>query len=257
MEKKQTLEQRASGEDITSVVKSLRGNPPKQTGPDLKKLLKLLEQDFCPLGLLMWAALCGSVEMKKIVAKNKNSDQSVLDALMLDSELAPFYVVDLLHQEDVYQRFVQNIYGDENPYSDVSDIDELMYENFNIYDEDRWKILIPAHGYCNVMQPELLRIVWRLAQILNYMNAYQLRYEDQMFVVLNSAVDSLSGISNFSKNVLRALLRWSQIEHRSRNTEVFSSGWERNYPIYLITNIYLRQNSEPVQFDKNIFYKGY
>jgi hypothetical protein len=257
MAKKQTLEQRASGEDIALIVKSLRENSPEQTGADLKKLLKLLGQDSCPVGLLMWSALCGSIEMKQIVAKNKTSDQSVLDALMLDSESAPFYVVDLLQKEEIFQHFIVDLFGNENPFSNVLDLDELVSENYNIFDEDRWKTLIPTQGYCSVMQAELVRIVWRLCQIANYMNAYQLRYEDQMFVVLNHAIDSLSGISQFSKNVLRALLRWSHIKHRSMKSEVLSYGMERTDPIFLIVNIYLRQNTEPVQFDKNIFYKEY
>lgn len=257
MAKKQTLEQPASGENMESIVKSLRENSPEQTGSDLKKLLKLLGQDSCPVGLLMWSALCGSIEMKQIVAKNKISDQGILDALMLDSESAPFYVVDLLQQEEIFQNFVVDLYGDKSPFSNVSNLDDLVTESFNIYDEDRWKLLIPKQGYCNVMQAELIRILWRLCQIANYMNAYQLRYEDQMFVVFNHAIDCLSGISQFSKNILRALLRWSQIRHRSRNPEILSYGMERTDLIFLIVNIYLLRNTESVQFDKNVFFKGY
>jgi hypothetical protein len=246
-----TLEQRCKGDDIAGIVKSLRMNPPEQTDPEQKKLIKLLGKKTCPSGLLMWAALCGSIEMKQSVAKNPSINQLTCDALIMDAEQAPWYVFTLLENEAVFVRFMQDIYGIDCPYPDALTVNELFDETETCYQEDKWKELIPEQGECEILQAELIRILWRFGRTLNYGVAYTVDYDDEMFIVLNAALDRITEIGLFGRNVLRAFLRWSQIIQRGSDSKLPESNYiERYYPVNIVVDVFLRKFSDPIPFDK-------
>lgn len=255
MAKSMTLEQRCTGGDIVDIVKSLRMAPPGQTDTELKKLLKSLGKPTCPPALLMWAALCGSREMKQVVAKNEGIDQSIRDALMMDAEMAPWYVFDILEGKDRFSDFMLDIYGADSPYSDASNLADLIYETASSDQEGKWKPQIPEQGSCDVLQAELVRIIWRFARTLNYCVAYDIKYDDQMFIVLHSALDRVTDISPFSRNLLKAFLRWSQMQQRSRDGSPPSSGYERYDPVSVVVDVILRSQVDPIPFDSHSIYK--
>lgn len=149
-----TLEQRCKGDDIAGIVKSLRINPPDQTALEHKKLIKLLGKKTCPSGLLMWAALCGSIEMKQSVAKNPSIDQLTCDALMMDIEQAPWYVFELLSNQVVFEKFMQGLYAVDSLYPDVSSMADLLDEAESCYQGKKWMQHIPKQGACDVLQAE-------------------------------------------------------------------------------------------------------
>lgn len=251
-----TLEQRCKGDDIAGIVKSLRINPPEQTDPEQKKLIKLLGKKTCPSGLLMWAALCGSIEMKQSIAKNPAIDQATCDALMMDTEQAPCYVFELLSNEVVFENFMHGLNGIDSLNLDALSMAELLDETESCYQEEKWKLYIPKQGASDVLQAELIRILWRFANTLNYCTAYTLDYDDKMFIVLNSALDHIADLSLFSENILRTFLRWSQIAQRGRFTQLPKSQIERNYPVNIVVDVFLRKFPDPIPFDKNGIYRS-
>lgn len=256
MAKSLTLEQRRTGNEIVALIKNLRLDPPGQTDPERKKLIKLLSKDKCPPALLMWAALCGSIEMKQSIAKNPAIDQATCDALMMDAEQAPFYVFELLNNEVVFERFMQELYGVDSPYPDAFSMSDLFYETLTCYQEEKWKQDIPNQGASGVLQAELIRILWRFANILIYCKAYSLDYEDQMFIVLNSALDHIPDLSLFSRNVLSAFLRWSQIKQRGQIIILPESQFDRCDSVNFVVDVFLRKFPEPIPFDKNSYYRS-
>lgn len=256
MAKSLTLEQRCSGNDIVALIKHLRLDPPGQTDPELKKLIKLLSKDKCPPALLIWASLCGSIEMKQSIAKNPAIDQVTCDALMMDAEQAPFYVFELLGNEVVFENFMHGLNGIDSLNLDALSMADLLDETESCYQEEKWKLYIPKQGASDVLQAELIRILWRFANTLNYGTAYTLDYDDKMFIVLNSALDHIDGISLFSKNILRAFLRWSQIAQRGRYDQLPKSQIERYYPVNIVVDVFLRKFPDPIPFDKNGIYRS-
>lgn len=251
-----SLVSRCNSNDLVEVVKSLRADPPVLTDVDKKKLKRLLGQPTVPKGLLLWVALCGPIEMKQVVAKNISASLIVLEALLMDAEAAPFYVFDILARDDIYAAFISDVFSDEPQYSDAENLEELIYKSISTDADNAWKELIPKNGSCNILQAELIRILWRFGRTLNNMIAYQLHYDDKMFCVLFSAVDSLSQASTFSKNVLKAFLRWSQIKQRggSEAEALPSHGYERFDPVNLVVDIFLRKFKEPIPFNSIIAY---
>jgi len=251
-----SLVSRCNSNDLVEVVKSLRADPPVLTDVDKMKLKRLLGQPTVPQGLLLWVALCGPIEMKQIVAKNISASLMVLKALVMDAEAAPFYVFDILARDDIYAAFISDVFIGESPYSDAENLEELIYNSISTDADNAWKELIPKNGSCNILQAELIRILWRFGRTLNHMIAYQLHYDDKMFCVLFSAVDSLSQTSTFSKNVLKAFLRWSQVKQRggSEAEALPSHGYERFDPVNLVIDIFLRKFKEPIPFNSIIAY---
>lgn len=252
MTKKLSTQQRCSGDDIYSVVKALRMDPPGQTAADMKALLKVLSQDTCPTGLLMWAALCGSIDMKQKVALNPSVDFSVIEILMMDAESAPWYVLDLLNNEVVYAKLMSDLYGEVFPYTAESCFEELAYDCMTSEVIKYWEQFIPKQGPCEILQPELVRILWRFARTLNYMVAYSLDYDDEMFLVLSSAVSSLQ-VSSLNKNILFALLRRSQIQQRSKDIRLPPAGYDD--PVDIVVDVFLRKFPEPVPFSNDVLYR--
>jgi hypothetical protein len=255
MIKGQTLAKRYGSMDMSSVVMDLRRNPPVQTGDEGKKLLKVLAKDSCPVGMQMWAAFFGTIDMKLTVARNVSAATCVHDALMLDAETSPWYVFDVLAHEGVFLNFMRDVYGSEATCPDAENLEDLISGSMTTELEKQWAQLIPKQGHCETMQSELVRILWRFGRTLNYMVAYKLHYDDQMFLVLNDAVDSIEGISVFSRNVLRAFLRWSQLKQRSGNRLVPSHGYERYDPVNVVVDVYLRKFKLGVPFDGSVVYK--
>lgn len=247
MRKKLTLAQRCAGDDILAVVRDLRANPPGQTDDEYEELLELLYKRACPVGLLMWAALCGSLKMKRRVATNSSIRPSVLKALMMDVEMAPWYVFDMVSDEKVFAKLMRNLYGKESPYPDASNLDDVISESMNTTLQEHWAQFIPKVGACDIMQAELVRILWRFGQIWNYGVAYKLNYDDQMFIVLNDAINKIPRISAFSRNVLRALLRWTQISQRG--LDVPPINYEPYFLMFFIVDVYLRKVPDAVPFN--------
>jgi hypothetical protein len=58
-------------------------------------------------------------------------------------------------------------------------------------------------------------------------------------------------INSFSRNIMRALLRWSQIIHRGGdNADIIQKhGLERLATLDLIIDVFLRKFSDPIHFD--------
>lgn len=102
----------------------------------------------------------------------------------------------------------------------------------------------------------MIRILLRFGNTLNYCTAYTLDYDDKMFIVLNSALDQIAGLSLFSKNILRAFLRWSQIKQRGRYAQLPKSLIERDYPVNIVLDVFLRKFPDPIPFDKNGIYRS-
>jgi len=254
MVKKLTIAQRYARADILGVVKELRTEPPGKDDAERKKLHKLLSQEKCPCGLLMWGALCGSLEVKQQIASNPALSMPVIEALMMDTESAPWYVFDILGRDDILSTLICDLYGSKSPYPDAATLDKFFYPNSLSPLEEHWKQFIPKQGYCETMQSELLRILWRFSNTLYRGFNYTLHYDDQMFIVLNNAVDSIPDISSFGRNVLRAFLRWSQIQQRSRETLLPSHGHDAPAPVVMILDVYWRKFPEAVPFDSKSIY---
>lgn len=234
--------------DLISAVKAMRAQAIAQQ-TDVAEMLKALKKKSCPVETLLWAALCGSTSMKQLVATNPKADDKVIDALMLDSETAPWYVIDLLQRPEVYAAFVTDIYGDDHPYPDVESIDDLFYAAAAIFEEAKWAKLVPKVGVADVLQAELLRILWRFGRTASNGVAYMLDYDDPMFLTLNDAVDQISGISARSRNVLRALLRWSQLHQRGGDALPPGYSYERFDPVNLVVDLFVRRHPAPMPFD--------
>lgn len=256
MAKSLTLEERCKGDDIAGIVKSLGINSPDQMALEQNKLIKLLGKKTCNCGLLMWAALCGSIEMKQSAAKNPSIDQLTCDALMMDAEHAPYYVFELLDNEVVFENFMHGLNGIDSLNLDAMNIAELLDETESCYQEEKWKLYVPKNGASDVLQAELIRILWRFASTLNYCTAYTLDYDDKMFIVLNSALDYITDLSLFSKNILKAFLLWSQIAQRGRYAQLPKSQIERYYPVNIVVDVFLRKFPDSIPFDKNGIYRS-
>jgi hypothetical protein len=254
--KKSVYEQNSANDDIASSLKNLRMNPPTEADSSQKKLIKQLGQPKCPPELLLWASLFGSVEMKQSVAKNKGISTQVCEALMMDAEFAPYYVFSLMENQAVFARFIKEVYGPNNPFPDVLNMSDLYDETEYCYQDEKWKSYIPNQGSSNVLQAELIRILWRFGRTLNYCVAYTVDYDDEMFIVLNFALDRISNISSFGKNVLRAFLRWSQIQQRARDNQLPKTIRERYDPVNIVVDVFLRNFPDPIPFDQTEFMKG-
>lgn len=248
MAKKLTLEQRATGDDLVAVVRNLRADPPPSTGPETKKLLKSLAKEACPQGLLLWAAMCGTVEMKSVVASNHSAGPEVLNALVLDADAAPWYVVSLLEREDVLRKLISEAFGDLSPFVDAESLEDLLDACRSSDVEAKWKSQIPPQGSCTVMQPELIRILWRFGRTLNYCVAYKLDYDDEMFNTLDASIEALDGISLLTKSILRACLRWSQLIQRGGQSTPPHGGFERYDLVEIVVAAYLTRVTNPVPF---------
>lgn len=248
MAKKLTLEQRATGEDLVAVVRNLRADSPASTDPERKKLLKSLAKESCPQGLLLWAAICGTVEMKSVVASNPSAGPEVLTALVLDAEAAPWYVVSLLEREDILRTVISEAFRDEPPFVDAESLEELIDACRSSDAEAKWKDQIPPQGSCKVMQPELIRILWRFGRTLNYCVAYKLDYDEEMFNTLDASIEALDGISLLTKSILRACLRWSQLIQRGGRSTPSHGGFERYDLVEIVVAAYLTRVMDPVPF---------
>lgn len=248
MAKKLTLEQRGTGEDLVAVVRNLRADSPAPTDPEKKKLLKSLAKESCPQGLLLWAAMCGTIEMKGVVASNPSAGPEALGALMLDVDAAPWYIMNVLEREDVLRAFISEVFGDEPPFVDVESLEELIDACRSSDMELKWKSQIPPQGSCKVMQPELIRILWRFGRTLNYCVAYKLGYDDEMFNTLDASIEALDGISLLTKSILRACLRWSQLIQRGGRSTPPHGGFERYDLVEIVVAAYLTRVTDAVSF---------
>jgi len=248
MAKKPTLEQRAAGDDLVAVVRSLRADSPALTDPERKKLLKSLAKESCPQGLLLWAAMCGTVEMKSVVANSPSAGPEVLTALVLDADSAPWYIVDLLKREDTLRAFITDVFRDESPFVDAESLEELIDICRSSDADAKWKSQIPPKGSCKLMQPELIRIMWRFGRTLNYRVAYKLDYDDEMFNTLDASIEALDGISLLTKAILRACLRWSQLTQRGGRSTPPDGGFERYDLVEIVVAAYLARVKDPVPF---------
>lgn len=254
--KKFVCEQNSPNDDIASSLKNLQMNPPTEADSSQKKLIKQLGQPKCPPELLLWASLFGSVEMKQSVAKNKGISTQICEALMMDAEFAPYYVFSLMENQAVFARFMQEVYGANNPYPGALNMYDLFDATESCYQEDKWKEFISEQGVSDILQSELIRILWRFGRTFNYGVAYTLDYDEEMFIVLNSALDRILNIGHFGKNILRAFLRCSQIQHRARDSQLPENRLERYYPVNIVVDVFLRNFPDPIPFDQIEFMRG-
>jgi len=248
MPKQMTLAKRCAGADILAVVQSLRVDPPLTSGPESKKLLRTLEKSTCPEGLLLWAAMYGSIEMKCAVANNPVASLDIVSTLIVDTHAAPWYVISLLGRDDIFKSFVSDVFKGYPRFSEAETLEVLIQECYAAGLDKKWESHIPKQGSSKVLQAELVRILWRFGRTLNYCVAYKLDYDDEMFLTLNAALDLLDNISFTSKCILRACLRWSQLIQRGGSVKVPDGGYERYDLVEVPVSAFLLHMQDPLPF---------
>lgn len=248
MPKPMTLAKRCAGDDILAVVQSLRVDPPLTSGPESKKLLRMLGKSTCPEGLLLWAAMYGSLEMKCAVANNPVASLDIVSTLFMDAVAAPWYVISLLGRDDIFRSFVTDVFSVSPGLSEAESLELLIQHRHSQGLDKKWESYIPKSGSSEVMQAELVRILWRFGRTLNYCVAYKLDYDDEMFLTLNAALDLLENISFTSKCILRACLRWSQLIQRGGSVKVPDGGYERYDLVEVPVSAFLLHMQDPLPF---------
>lgn len=248
MPKPMTLAKRCAGDDILAVVQSLRVDPPLTSGPESKKLLRMLGKSTCPEGLLLWAAMYGSLEMKCAVANNPVASLDIVSTLFMDAVAAPWYVISLLGRDDIFRSFVTDVFSVSPGLSEAESLELLIQQRHSQGLDKKWESYIPKQGSSKVLQAELVRILWRFGRTLNYCVAYKLDYDDEMFLTLNAALDLLENISFTSKCILRACLRWSQLIQRGGSVKVPDGGYERYDLVEVPVSAFLLHMQDPLPF---------
>jgi hypothetical protein len=248
MTKPYAIEKLAVGNNLVDVVRNLRNARPLVIEYDNKKLLKSLAKDSCPQGLLLWAAIYGTTEMKTTVALNPAAESEALTALLLDALDAPWYVVSILERKDILKSFIFELFGDLPDLTNSSSLNDLDSACWLYAVNSKWKDEIPSQGACTNLQSELIRITWRFGKTLNYGVAYKLDYDDEMFTTLNGSVELLKGISLLTKCILHSLLRWSQLIQRGGSSIPPIFGYERTSFVGVIVAACLIREPEPISF---------
>ena len=248
MTKPYAIEKLAVGNNLVDVVRNLRNARPLVIEYDNKKLLKSLAKDSCPQGLLLWAAIYGTTEMKTTVALNPAAESEALTALLLDALDAPWYVVSILERKDILKSFIFELFGDLPDLTNSSSLNDLDSACWLYAVNSKWKDEIPSQGACTNLQSELIRITWRFGKTLNYGVAYKLDYDDEMFTTLNGSVELLKGISLLTKCILHSLLRWSQLIQRGGSSIPPNFGYERTSFVDVIVAACLVREPEPISF---------
>lgn len=218
---------------------------------DEKKLIKQIKSGKISSENLLWCTYYGTKELKLELVKNPTTNIKTLETIVMDAETAPYIVLDLLNRKEIFTAFISNIY-DDYPYDDAESFDDLLGEiSMAKYVTEDWEKLIPKSGSCTILQSELVRITWRFGRTWNYLVAYKLDYDERMMDVLFNCVDRLESINSLSKNIMRALLRWSQIIHRGGKSAdtIPTHGLERLVTLDVIVDVFLRKFPEPINFD--------
>ena len=223
---------------------------------DEKKLIKKIRNGNISSENLLWCTFYGTKDIKLELVKNPTTNIKILEVILMDAEIAPYIVLDLLNRKEIYTAFIENIY-EEFPYDGAESFDDLLGEiSMARYVTEDWEKQIPKSGSCTILQSELVRITWRFGRTWNYLVAYKLDYDERMMDVLFNCVDKMEFINSFSKNIMRALLRWSQIIHRGGNSAdtIPTHGLERLVTLDLIVDVFLRKFPEPINFDSIAVY---
>lgn len=223
---------------------------------DEKNLIKQIRNGKISSENLLWCTFYGTKDIKLELVKNPTTNIKTLEAILMDAEIAPYIVLDLLNRKEIYTTFIENIY-EEFPYDDAESFDDLLGEiSMARYVTEDWEKQIPKSGSCTILQSELVRITWRFGRTWNYLVAYKLDYDERMMDVLFNCVDKMEFINSFSKNIMRALLRWSQIIHRGGKSAdtIPTHGLERLVTLDLIVDVFLRKFPEPINFDSIAVY---
>jgi len=218
---------------------------------DEKKLIKQIRSGKISSENLLWCTFYGTKDIKLELVKNPTTNIKTLETIVMDAEIAPYIVLDLLNRKEIYTAFVSNIYEDF-PYDNSESFDDLLGEiSMARYVTEDWEKQIPNSGSCTTLQSELVRITWRFGRTWNYMVAYKLDYDERMMDILFNCVDRMEFINSFSRNIMRALLRWSQIIHRGGKSAdtIPTHGLERLVTLDLIVDVFLRKFPEPINFD--------
>ena len=218
---------------------------------DEKKLVKQIRTGKISSENLLWCTYYGTKEIKLELVKNPTTNIETLEAIVMDAEIAPYIVLDLLNRKEIFTALISDIYEDY-PYDDAESFDDLLGEiSMARYVTEDWEKQIPKSGSCTILQSELVRITWRFGRTWNYLVAYKLDYDERMMDVLYKCVDSMEFINSFSRNIMRALLRWSQIIHRGGdNADIIQKhGLERLATLDLIIDVFLRKFPDPIHFD--------
>jgi len=195
------------------------------------------------------------LEMKQAVAKNPTYNLAVLKTLMLDNESAPWYVLSVARHRSIFRNLIIDLYGKDTWHlsSGISSIENLRDDHASEEKtKKRWLEFIPESGTSNVLQAVLIRILYYFGHSWWKGLPYELRSDEEMYVTLEFALDSLENISLFSKNILRALLRLEQMASRSfviesqpRHTDMFGSYCNP------VVNVFLHRNQTPIPFVVN------
>ena len=223
---------------------------------DEKKLVKQIRGGKISSENLLWCTYYGTKEIKLELVRNPTTNIKTLEAIVMDAEIAPYIVLDLLNRKEIFTSFISNIYEDY-PYDDAESFDDLLGEiSMARYVTEDWEKQIPKSGSCTILQSELVRITWRFGRTWNYLVAYKLDYDERMMDVLFNCVDRMEFINSFSKNIMRALLRWSQIIHRGGKSAdtIPTHGLERLVTLDVIVDVFLRKFPEPIKFDSIAVY---
>ena len=234
--------------DLVAEIKAHQKRGLVQTEGEQKAFLKTLESKGCTHGLHMWAALFGTLEMKKTVAQNPSSSITALQVLMLDSESAPEYVLDILNRRKIFKLFIVDLYGSNAPPLEEESIEDLIQCCSSFPSEESWMKQLKEGGSSDILQIELIRIISRFIRTWNNMVAYQLSYDDEMFLTLELAIDSFDSISIFTKNILRAFLRLSQIQQRGSIMNFPPKKLERYESVLPVVDAFLRSFKSPIPF---------
>ena len=223
---------------------------------DEKKLVNQIRTGKISSENLLWCTYYGTKEIKLELVKNPTTNIETLEAIVMDAEIAPYIVLDLLNRKEIFTALISDIYEDY-PYDDAESFDDLLGEiSMARYVTEDWEKQIPKSGSCTILQSELVRITWRFGRTWNYLVAYKLDYDERMMDVLFNCVDKMDFINSFSKNIMRALLRWSQIIHRGGKSAdtIPTHGLERLVTLDLIVDVFLRKFPEPINFDSIAVY---
>lgn len=220
---------------------------------ELQGIIKKLRSKRCSQSLLMWAALFGTIEAKQAAAENKSASPSLMRALMMDSESAPWYVLCVLGHENIFAEFIGDLYGANNSSWASSSLENyLSGETLAEEQTNPWLEFIPRSGTCNVLQAELIRISNELSNHSFDGGPYDLERKDELYVTLNLAIDMLKDISTLSRNILRALVRLEQISKRSFVKKPPSNGWcEGSACSQPVVDLFLRQHPVAIPFTAN------
>ena len=225
----------------------LRQQYGQPTPLDIKRLKRTLASPRCAPHRLLWAALFGDRPLRDKVASNPASTSDVLNVLMADTDAAVWQVFAVLEREDVFKPFVLDLFGVSGNLAESDDIGDLLGNCLGVEIGAKWEDQIPKYGDCKVLQPELVRITWRLANCLFKGYAYSIGSDEDSFELMLRTIDQLVALSELSRNLLRVLLRWSQIEHRSgQSLPAGSNIIERNDPVSLFVAVCLHHFEEPV-----------